>query len=448
MPPVPVHDSVNGLVAVSGPVDCEPDVDFAPDHAPDAVHDAAFVEVQVNVDALPLATVVGLACREIVGAGGGGELTTATVTDCVAVPPLPVHVSENALLELNAPVDCEPDVGLAPDHAPDAVHDAAFVEDQVNVAAPPLSTVAGLALSETVGAGGDPPETLTVTDRDSVPPLPVHVKVNVLVPDKDPVDSEPAADRGPDHAPDAVHDVAALDDQRSTEAAPTLTAGGSASSETAGGEVSPTHAAKPNDSSAAATPGSRPKARRAMNLPINSDSPLMARRRTLQTSRSICGQRPTSCRDYPTVRRSDQSRHAANPSDAARARRPAQVRSQTSSRRRHLAFGRIRPRRRRTIENLAPNTSPNARESSRGRRTPAEEPTIRVLLWAVLHYDPARLYPGPPARGGIRRCSSFLPGRRHHLLRTRAARVQRRCHGGARIAMIGQVDAARLPDLR
>jgi len=52
---------------------------------------------------------------------------------------------------LTAPVDEEPLVDLLPDHAPEAVHDAALVADQVSVELPPAVTVLGLALSATVG---------------------------------------------------------------------------------------------------------------------------------------------------------------------------------------------------------------------------------------------------------------------------------------------------------
>jgi hypothetical protein len=47
------------------------------------------VDDQLNVDALPLATVLGLAVKLTVGAGA----FTETVADCVALPPLPVQVS-------------------------------------------------------------------------------------------------------------------------------------------------------------------------------------------------------------------------------------------------------------------------------------------------------------------------------------------------------------------
>lgn len=147
MPPGPVQDNVKVLVVVSAPLDCEPDVALSPDQAPEAAHELALVDDQVSVDMPPLVTAVGLALSDTVGDAGGGDPTTTTVTDCVAVPPLPEHVKENALLEVRGPVLCEPDVGFGPDQAPDAVHDVALVEDQLSVVAPLLSTVVGSALS-------------------------------------------------------------------------------------------------------------------------------------------------------------------------------------------------------------------------------------------------------------------------------------------------------------
>jgi hypothetical protein len=61
---------------------------MAPDHAPEALHEVAFVDDQFSVELAPLTMVLGLALRLIVGAGG----VTDTVTNCVALPPAPVHV--------------------------------------------------------------------------------------------------------------------------------------------------------------------------------------------------------------------------------------------------------------------------------------------------------------------------------------------------------------------
>ena len=51
-----------------------PDVDFIPDHAPEAVHDVALVEDQVSVADPPEIIVVGLAERVVSEGGSGAEL--------------------------------------------------------------------------------------------------------------------------------------------------------------------------------------------------------------------------------------------------------------------------------------------------------------------------------------------------------------------------------------
>jgi hypothetical protein len=53
---------------------------------------------------------------------------------------------------VSAPVLCVPLTGSVPDHAPEAVHVVALVEDQVIVVLPPLATMLGLGLIVTVGA--------------------------------------------------------------------------------------------------------------------------------------------------------------------------------------------------------------------------------------------------------------------------------------------------------
>jgi hypothetical protein len=71
------------------PVDCVPLAVLVPDQAPEAVQEVAFVAVHVNVELLPLATVLGLAAKIMAGAGE----VTETVADWLALPPLPVQVS-------------------------------------------------------------------------------------------------------------------------------------------------------------------------------------------------------------------------------------------------------------------------------------------------------------------------------------------------------------------
>jgi hypothetical protein len=67
---------------------------------PVAVHDVALVELQVSVEALPLATLVGFAFNVAVGIV---PIVTVAVTTAL-VPPGPVHVSEYAALVVKAPV--------------------------------------------------------------------------------------------------------------------------------------------------------------------------------------------------------------------------------------------------------------------------------------------------------------------------------------------------------
>jgi hypothetical protein len=49
-----------------------------------------------------------------------------------------------------------------------------LVADQVSIELPPLETLVGLALSETLGGVAD---TVTVADCDAVPPEPVQLSV-------------------------------------------------------------------------------------------------------------------------------------------------------------------------------------------------------------------------------------------------------------------------------
>ena len=74
-------------MAVSAPVDCEPLMGLEPDQDPEAVHAVALVADQVRAALLPLAIVLGLVARVMVGTG----CVTETVADCAALPP-PVPV--------------------------------------------------------------------------------------------------------------------------------------------------------------------------------------------------------------------------------------------------------------------------------------------------------------------------------------------------------------------
>jgi hypothetical protein len=69
-------------------VDCDPATAVVPVQPPEAVQEVAWVADQIKVEPVPLATVLGLADKVIVGAGE----VTDTVVDCWALPPLPVQL--------------------------------------------------------------------------------------------------------------------------------------------------------------------------------------------------------------------------------------------------------------------------------------------------------------------------------------------------------------------
>jgi hypothetical protein len=125
----------------------------------------------------------------------------------------------------------EPLVAIDPLHAPEAVHSVALVEDQVNVELPPLDTLVGLALIETLG---DAAETVTVMDCDADPPAPVQVSVNFVVAVRADVAFEPLIGWDPLHPPDALQEVVLVDDHVNNDVAPLLTVLGLAEIVTAG----------------------------------------------------------------------------------------------------------------------------------------------------------------------------------------------------------------------
>jgi hypothetical protein len=131
----------------------------------------ALADVHVRVDALPLATLVGLAVNDTVGAAGA---ETVTVADCDAEPPAPVQVRVNLVVAVRAAVVCEPAVASAPLQPPEALQAVALVDDQVSADVAPLLTVAGFAVRVTAGAGV---VTDTVAACAALPPLPLQVRV-------------------------------------------------------------------------------------------------------------------------------------------------------------------------------------------------------------------------------------------------------------------------------
>jgi hypothetical protein len=115
------------------------------------------------------------------------------------------------------------------------VQAVALVEVQVRVDVPPLATLEGVALNDTVGAGGV--ETVTVVDCDADPPVPVQVRVNFVVAVRACVVCEPAVAFEPLQPPEAVQAVALVDDQVNADVAPLVTVAGFAVKVTAGAGV-------------------------------------------------------------------------------------------------------------------------------------------------------------------------------------------------------------------
>jgi len=154
----------------------EPDVALVPVQPPLATQLEALDEDQLNVLDAPVATVLGIADSDTVGAAA---VVTVTLTDWVAEPPGPVHVSANAEFAVNGPVVAEPDVGLLPLQLPEALQLVASAEDHVSVDADPEATADGSAVSVTVGTGGTIGGCITpmVTVWLAEPPLPEQSSV-------------------------------------------------------------------------------------------------------------------------------------------------------------------------------------------------------------------------------------------------------------------------------
>jgi hypothetical protein len=78
------------VVALRAPVETLPLVPRVPLQPAEAVHEVAYVELQVSVEALPLATPAGFAVSVTVGAG---NTVTGAVADAGVVPADPAQVN-------------------------------------------------------------------------------------------------------------------------------------------------------------------------------------------------------------------------------------------------------------------------------------------------------------------------------------------------------------------
>jgi hypothetical protein len=106
---------------------------------------------------------------------------TDTVALCDAEPPAPVQLSVYVVGAVIAAVACEPAVASEPVQPPEAVQAVALVDDQVNVDSPPLATLVGLALIDTLGAAEAAVGTVTVAVWDVEPPVPVQLSTKLVV---------------------------------------------------------------------------------------------------------------------------------------------------------------------------------------------------------------------------------------------------------------------------
>jgi hypothetical protein len=167
--------------------------------------------------ALPLlATTFGVAVMVTVAA-------IATFAVAAPVPPGPVHVRVYAVAMVMAACTCVPLVAREPAHPPDAVQAVASVEDQVSVVAPPLATLAGLAVRLTTG-GDAACMIVTFAVAAAVPPTPLQLSVKLVAIVRAVMFSVPLGPRAPLQPPDATHPVVALvDDQVNVVLSPLVT---------------------------------------------------------------------------------------------------------------------------------------------------------------------------------------------------------------------------------
>ena len=100
VPPVPMQLKEYELGIVIAPVLCVPLVALAPLQPPEAVQEAALVELHVSVDVPPLAIEVGFAVNVTVGAGTTVTVAVATLL----VPPVPLQAKEYDALAVRFPV--------------------------------------------------------------------------------------------------------------------------------------------------------------------------------------------------------------------------------------------------------------------------------------------------------------------------------------------------------
>jgi hypothetical protein len=111
------------------------------------------------------------------------------------------------------------------------------VEDQLRVETAPALNVVGLAVSNTVGGGGGGGVvgiTWIVTELSAEPPAPVQIKAKLVVTFRAGVTAVPLVLLGPVHPPEAVHELAFVEDHVRVAEAPGLSSTGVAPRDTDG----------------------------------------------------------------------------------------------------------------------------------------------------------------------------------------------------------------------
>jgi hypothetical protein len=156
---------------------------------------------------------------------------TLTVALTEFEPAVLVQVSVYVELLVMPVTNCDPLVATAPEKAPDTAQLDAFVDDQVSVELPPLATLLGLAVKDTVGGFA---VTDTVVALRAVPPGPVQVRTNLVVALSATVAWVPLVGSVPVQPLDAVQDVVFVDDPVSVDVPPLATVEGFAQIATTG----------------------------------------------------------------------------------------------------------------------------------------------------------------------------------------------------------------------
>jgi hypothetical protein len=202
------------------------------------VHVDASVLLQVSVDVPPLTILAGVAVSITVGTGAAGVTTTVVLAS--AEPPAQEQIKVKPVVDVIAPVETPTAllVDCGPLQPPEAVHVVASVLLHVSVDVPPLTILAGVAVSITVGAGAAGVTTTVVLEAPE-PPGPEQLKVNPLVDVSTPVEIPTAllVDCGPLQPPEAVHNVASVLLQVSVDVSPLTILAGVAVSITVGADA-------------------------------------------------------------------------------------------------------------------------------------------------------------------------------------------------------------------